>query len=173
MLAGGLLFAVIMASEDYGDETPISESSRAPATRSSPTTTRVDPEAELVARLREILARREAAYNKRNPGILMEIYTVDCPCMKSDSNAIRELVSEDYVWVGGETSVRVRRLERVTSRMWIIVADFTSEPLRIETKSERLVRTEPRGSELFQFVLARPMGATQWLLGRASSYENG
>ena len=68
----------------------------------------------------------------------MEIYTVDCPCMKSDSNAIRELVSEDYVWVGGETSVRVRRLERVTSRMWIIVADFTSEPLRIETKFGRL-----------------------------------
>jgi hypothetical protein len=64
-------------------------------------------------------------------------------------------------------------LERVTARMWIIVADFTSEALRIETESGRLVRTEPRGSDLFQFVLAMPTGSSQWLLGRASSYENG
>ena len=55
--------------------------------------------------------------------------------------------------------------------MWIVVADFNSEALRIETESGRLVRTEPLGSDLFQFVLARPMGSTQWLLGRASSYE--
>jgi hypothetical protein len=162
-----------MANDD--DRRTTTPMGKAPISTTTPlrTTTTLDPQAELVARLREILARREAAYSQRDPDILKQIYTVDCPCLKSDSNAIRELVSEDYIWVGGETSIKVRRLERVTARMWIIVADFTSEALRIETESGRLVRTEPRGSDLFQFVLAMPTGSSQWLLGRASSYENG
>ena len=98
---------------------------------------------------------------------------MDCPCLESDSNAIRELIREDYVWVGGETSIRVRSSELVTEKMWIIIADFSSEPLRIQTESGRAVRNEPRGSNLFQFVLAKPPGSTQWLLGRATSYETG
>jgi hypothetical protein len=153
----------------------ISVDEQSSTTRSSlaSTTTSISLETELVARLREILATREAAYGKRDPKILDSIYTSDCPCLESDSSAIRELVSEGYVWVGGGTSVDVRRLERVSARMWIIVADFTSEALRIETESGRLVRSEPRGSDLFQFVLARPTGSTQWLLGRATSYEKG
>jgi hypothetical protein len=172
VLTGAVLFAFVLAHDDDRGTTPIG---KAPISTTTPpqTTTTLDPRTELVARLREILARREAAYSQRDPDILKQIYTVDCPCLKSDSNAIRELVSEEYIWVGGETSIKVRRLERVTARMWIIVADFTSQALRIETESGRLVRTEPRGSDLFQFVLAMPTGSTQWLLGRASSYENG
>jgi hypothetical protein len=162
----------VIRDNDRSTKPPADEGSDAP-TLQAPTTTSIDPQTELVDRLEEILARREAAYDQRDPDILKEIYTVDCPCLKSDYNAIRELISEDYVWVGGETSIDVRRLEQVTERMWIIVADFTSEALRIETESGRLVRAEPRGSDLFQFVLARPMGSTQWLLGRASSYESG
>jgi hypothetical protein len=173
LLTGAVLFAFVVATDDDRDTTTPIGKVPISTTTSPQTTTTLDPHAELVARLRAILARREAAYSQRNPDILKEIYTVDCPCLKSDSNAIRELVSEDYIWVGGETSIKVRRLERVTARMWIIVADFTSEALRIETESGRLVRTEPRGSDRFQFVLAMPTGSTQWLLGRASSYENG
>jgi hypothetical protein len=113
------------------------------------------------------------AYRKRDPELLREIYTVDCPCLESDSNAIRELIREDYVWVGGETSIRVRSSKQVTESMWIIIADFSSEPLRIQTVSGRTVRNEPGGSDLFQFVLAKPSGSTQWLLGRATSYKDG
>ena len=164
---------VVIRDEDRHTEAPAAGGSNTTATLPMHTTTSIDPQTELVDRLREILARRETAYGQRNPGLLKTIYTTDCPCLKSDSNAIRELISQDYIWVGGRTSIDVRRLERITARMWIIVADFTSEALRIETESGRLVRAEPRGSDLFQFVLARPMGSTQWLLGRASSYENG
>jgi hypothetical protein len=173
LLTGAVLFALVIANDD--DRSTTTPIGKAPISTTTPpqTTTTLDPRAELVARLREILARREAAYSQRDPDILKQIYTEDCPCLKSDLNAIRELVSEDYIWVGGETSIKVRRLERVTARMWIIVADFTSEALRIETESGRLVRTEPRGSDRFQFVLAMPTGSSQWLLGRASSYENG
>jgi len=174
LLAGAALLVFVMAHDD--DRTAATSGGNGPistATLPLETTTTLDPKSQLIARLREILARRGTAYSRRDPGILKTIYTVDCPCLRSDSNAIRELISEDYVWIGGETSIKVRRLERVTARMWVIVADFTSEALRIETESGRLVRTEPRGSDLFQFVLAMPAGSTQWLLGQASSYENG
>lgn len=174
VLATTLVFAfVVIRDEDRHTEAPAARGSNGTPTLPMHTTTSIDPQTELVDRLREILARRESAYGQRDPGLLKTIYTADCPCLKSDSNAIRELISQDYIWVGGGTSIDVRRLERVTARMWIVVADFTSEALRIETESGRLVRAEPRGSDLFQFVLARPMGSTQWLLGRASSYENG
>jgi hypothetical protein len=166
-----LLFAVLAVGDDDGSDRVV-RSDRSDATLSKTPST-VGPQTELVARLEEILARRGVAYRERDPEILKEIYTEDCPCLKSDSNAIRELLSEDYNWVGGKTSIRVRHLERVTERMWIIIADFTSEPLRIETASGRPVRTEPRGSDLFQFVLARPTDSNQWLLGRASSHETG
>jgi hypothetical protein len=135
--------------------------------------TPIDSKSELVARLKEILAMRERAYQDRDLKVLKRIYTIDCPCLKSDSNAIRELIRRNYGWVGGETSLRIRKTERVTARMWLIIADFGSAPLRIETESGRLIREEPQGQDLFQFVLAKPIGSTQWLLGRASSYEDG
>jgi hypothetical protein len=169
---GSLLFGILVIRDHDGSDVA-SRNSEPDITAFSQTTTSTDPRAELVSRLEEILARRELAYKSRDPDILREIYTTDCPCLKSDSSAIRELLSENYNWVGGETSIKVRRLQRVTERMWILIADFTSEPLRVETESGRTVRIEPRGSEVFQFVLARPVGSSQWLLGRASSYESG
>ena len=169
---GSLLFTVLMVRDDDGATEAPENHAVAPAP-SMQTTTTVVPEAEIISRLREILAYREAAYRKRDPELLRDIYTVDCPCLESDSNAIRELIREAYVWVGGETSIRVRSSKRVTEKMWIIIADFSSEPLRIQTESGRAVRNEPRGSDLFQFVLAKPPGSTQWLLGRATSYETG
>jgi hypothetical protein len=166
----GLLLAAFLSSGDTSAEASRSEES--PST-SSPTTTTLGLQGELVSRLREILARRERAYRERDPNILKDIYAVDCPCLKSDTNAIRELLREESVWIGGHSSIKVRRLERVSERVWFIVADFTSEPLRIETEGGRVVRNEPRGSELFQFVLVRPNESVQWLLGHASAYRSG
>jgi hypothetical protein len=156
------------SAEAYRDEMRDS-----PSPSNLHTTTSIDEQGELIARLKEILITREQAYRKKNPETLKEIYTVDCPCLESDSNAIRELIDANYVWVGGESSVQVRRTDRVTARMWIIIADLSSEPLRVETESGRLIRSEPRGRDLFQFVLARPAGSTKWMLGRASSYKDG
>jgi hypothetical protein len=171
VILGSAFIAYVVQDHDDAAATAPGDVTR--QARSFPTTTQTDMKSEFVSRLEEILAIRTRAYHERDIGILRRIYTVDCPCLTSDSNAIRELIREKYVWVGGETSLRVRRTERVTARMWIIVADFSSAPLRIETKSGRLVRKEPKGEDLFQFVLVRPTGSTQWLLGRASSYEDG
>jgi hypothetical protein len=170
VLAAVVVMAVVVTRDDDGAE--IASRTDAPSSSASAqTTTTINLQEELVARLREILVQRERAYQERDPEILRTIYTVDCPCLESDSNAIRELLSKNYVWVGGKTTLRIRRLERVTDRLWTVVATFNSEALRIETESGQLVRSEPQGSDLFQFALAKPPGSTQWLLGRANSYK--
>ena len=171
ILAVASLFTVFVLRDD--DAATATSPSGVSGPSPSPPMTPIDSKSELVARLKEILAMRERAYQDRDLKVLKRIYTIDCPCLKSDSNAIRELIRRNYVWVGGETSLRIRKTERVSARMWIVIADFGSAPLRIETESGRLVREEPQGQDLFQFVLAKPVGSTQWLLGRASSYEDG
>ena len=171
ILAVASLFTVFVLRDD--DAATATSPSGVSGPSPSPPMTPIDSKSELVARLKEILAMRERAYQDRDLKVLKRIYTIDCPCLKSDSNAIRELIRRNYVWVGGETSLRIRKTERITARMWLIIADFGSAPLRIETESGRLIREEPQGQDLFQFVLAKPIGSTQWLLGRASSYEDG
>jgi hypothetical protein len=144
-----------------------------PQATSSPTTTTVDTRTEVVARLREILRVRDRAFHERDADLLDAVYTVDCPCLEGDTNAIKELTSKGYRLIGGATSIRVRRSERVNGRLWLVIADFRSAPARIETEDGVLVRQEPAGSDLFQFALARPVDAADWLLGRATSYRNG
>jgi len=167
------ILAFIFAGRDDRDVAAAPSSDVVAEPSSSQTTKGVDNKSEIIARLNEILTIRERAYHTRNPEVLKGIYTVDCPCLTSDTNAIHELLKQHYVWIGGKTSLRVRKTEQVTARMWIIIADFSSAPLRVETESGQLVREEPQGQDLFQFVLAKPTGSTQWLLGRASSYEGG
>ena len=170
-LAGLLFTFFVVRNDDKATSRSRSEVQAPPSPSQTPTS--VDDQDELVSRLEEILATREEAYRNRDPRILNEIYTVDCPCRTSDSNAIRELIKENYVWVGGETSIQVRRTKQVSERMWIIVADFRSGALRIETESGSLIRKEPQGQDLFEFVLAKPPGSTRWLLGRAAAFEDG
>jgi hypothetical protein len=141
-------------------------------TTAAATTTTLDTETEVVARLREILRVRDRAFHERNAELLNAHYTVDCPCLEGDTNAIKELVSNGYRLVGGVTSIRVRRSERVNKRLWLVIADFRSTPARIETEAGVLVRQEPAGSDVFQFALAKPVDGAKWLLGRASSYRS-
>jgi hypothetical protein len=139
---------------------------------SSPATTMLDARTEVIERLRKILGIRDKAFRERDAKVLEKVYTVDCPCLEGDRNAIQELVANNYHIVGGGTSIRIHRASQVSSQLWLIVADFRSAPLRIEAEDRRLIREEPGGSDLFQFALARPAGSSEWLLGRATAYED-
>jgi hypothetical protein len=144
-----------------------------PPSTAAATTTTLDPRAEVVVRLKEILKVRDKAFQNRNVDLLSTVYTTDCPCLKGDGNAIKELADNNYHLIGGTTSVHVRRVERVTGELWLVIADFRSTPLRIETQSGELVRQEPAGNDLFQFAVAKPASTGRWLLGGAKSYQDG
>jgi hypothetical protein len=165
--------AVLVIRSD-GDAVGSSPSaSSPPQSTSSPSTTTVDARTEVVARLREILRVRDRAFHERDADLLDAVYTVDCPCLEGDTNAIKELARKRYRLIGGATSIRVRRTERVNGRLWLVIADFRSTSARIETEDGVLVRQELAGSDLFQFALAKPVDAAEWQLGRATSYRNG
>jgi hypothetical protein len=126
----------------------------------------------VVERLREILRIRDEAFRKRNPETLREVYTTDCPCLEGDTNAIKELIANNYHMVGGTTSIQIEKTNQVGGKLWLVIANFQSAPLRIETEDGRLIREEPRGSDLFQFALSKPLGSSDWLLGRATAYQD-
>jgi hypothetical protein len=174
-LAGGLLIAVVLSGLllTREDEVGVNEP-RLPPTSVGPshTSNSQDGRTEIVQRLKSILKIRDEAFHNRAAGMLNTIYTVDCPCLEGDRNAIKELTSNDYHVVGGATSIRVRKVDQVSERLWMVIADFRSTPLRIESASGQLVREEPAGSDLFQFALSKPTGSSEWLLGQAAAYKD-
>jgi hypothetical protein len=166
------LVATVLLSRDA--DSRVAMSTLPPSTTGAlPTSTTRDIRTEVVGRLRKILEIRDQAFRDRSPKILNDVYTEDCPCLEGDKNAIQELIDNDYHIVGGATSVRIREVNQVSERLWLVVADFRSAPLRIEAEGNRLVREEAGGSDLFQFALSKPSESTEWLLGRATAYRNG
>jgi hypothetical protein len=170
-VAGGLLGAVLLTRDDdnlgVSNSTPSRPSIQAPST-----STTLNSRVEVIERLRNILKIRDEAFRERDAEILDDVYTSDCPCLEGDRNAIRELVNNNYHMVGGATSIQVREASQINKKLWSVIADFRSAPLQIETEDNKLVREEPAGSDLFQFALARPTGSTEWLLGRATAYQD-
>jgi hypothetical protein len=140
-------------------------------TTAAATTTTLDTETEVVARLREILRVRDRALETRNPNLLASIYTVDCPCLTGDRDAIRRLRRAREVWRGVSTSIRVQKLERVNANLWIVNAFFVAAPFNVESESGDLIRKNPGERHLSRFVLARLANDPEWLLGHVSLIE--
>ena len=144
-----------------------------PSSSLAVTTTSLAEKDAVVSRLREILEQRDRAYRERDVGILREVYSSDCPCLRGDGDAIRQLLKDDAVWKGASTAVRVKKLEKVNDRLWIVVADFIASPFNIETESGDLVRAVGGRTELFRFVLARPASNESLVLGFAAPVNEG
>jgi hypothetical protein len=133
------------------DSPPASTASRAAET----TATTIDEEDQVVARLREILRVRDRAYRNRDVSLLRNVYAHDCPCLRGDEGAIEQLLKDDAVWVGSSTSVRVRKVNKESDRLWIIEAIFAGSPFRIETESGILIRAVQEQRRLFRFALVK------------------
>jgi hypothetical protein len=133
-------------------------------------TTAVDKRA-LSERLLEILRARERAYAVRDAAVLDTVYAVDCPCLRTGRAAIARLRADDAVWRGRSFSLGVERLSRVTDSLWIAIAVVRRDSFRIEGEDGGLVRAVPAARERYRFVLVRPPGRADWLLGHASLVE--
>jgi hypothetical protein len=145
-----------------------SPATSAPQTTASPTTTTVDTQTEVVARLREILRVREEAFARRDASLFDQVYSDDCPCLKAGRDAIAALVKENVVWKGRSVSILVQSTQRINDQFWEVVALFTSRPFRIESEEGALIRSAPAERIRYRFLLFRPVGGEQWLLGNAS-----
>jgi hypothetical protein len=143
--------------------------SRTGATTASSST--ISTAEEVLVRFKEIFRIRDQAIRTRNPLLLDEIYTVDCPCLKGDQQLIRKLRQEQLLWRGVEISLDVQDMEKVNNRLWTATALVTTSPFQITTESDVVVRRVPKGQEFSRFALARPTGTGDWLLGQASVIE--
>jgi hypothetical protein len=170
LLVAALLTAVLLSREEDAERT--APTVRQSSANASTTSTTLEARAEVIERLREILEVRDKAFHERDAKVLEDVYTVDCPCLEGDRNAINELTANNYHIVGGTTSIEIRRANQVNVRLWLVIADFRSAPLRIEAQDNRLVREEAGGSDLFQFALSKPAGSNEWLLGGATAYRD-
>jgi hypothetical protein len=164
LVAGVAVFGTVKRAD------PASQESPSASTQPRVATTTIGEKEEVTVRLREILRVRDRAYRDRDAGLLEEVYTTDCPCLRGDRAAIRQLVHDNAVWVGSSTSVRVQKLDKVNDRLWVVVASFVGSPFRIETESGSLIRAVEGKSELFRFALARTT-KDELLLGFAAAVD--
>lgn len=171
-LTSGLLGFVLLTRGDDDNLGVASSTLSRPSIQAPSTSTTLNSRVEVIKRLRNILRIRDEAFHERDAEILDDVYTSDCPCLEGDRNAIRDLINNNYHMVGGATSIQVRKASQVNEKLWLVIADFRSAPLQIETEDNKIVREEPAGSDFFQFALARPTGSREWLLGRATSYQD-
>jgi hypothetical protein len=144
-----------------------------PQPTASPTTTTIDPQTEVVARLREILRVRDQALLKRNANLLDDIYTVDCNCLQDGRTAIRRLRQERIFWKGLSTRLTVQQIERVNDRLWVITGVLSTAAVRIENELGALVRLIPPERNRLRFALAKPLDVNAWLLGHVSLLNEG
>jgi hypothetical protein len=166
-LIGGLVIAVVVIALALtrGAEPAAREPASAPtSSRIAASTTSIVEEDQVVARLRDILKVRDRAYRDRDLDLLKQVYTSDCPCLRGDADAIRQLLKDDAVWIGASTSVRINKLEKENDRLWVVVADFVASPFRIETESGDLIRAVEERSEPFRFLLTRKSAGESLLL---------
>jgi hypothetical protein len=164
LVAGVAVFGTVKRAD------PASQESPSASTQPRVATTTIGEKEEVTVRLREILRVRDRAYRDRDAGLLEKVYTTDCPCLRGDRAAIRQLVHDNAVWVGSSTSVRVQKLDKVNDRLWVVVASFVGSPFRIETESGSLIRAVEGKSELFRFALARTT-KDELLLGFAAAVD--
>jgi hypothetical protein len=170
-LIGGLVIAVIVIALARGPEPEAEVSASAPTSSRIAASTTIAEEDEVLARLRDILKVRDRAYRDRDLSLLKEVYTSDCPCLRGDGDAIRQLLKDKAVWIGASTSVRINKLEKENDRLWIVVADFVASPFRIETESGDLIRAVEERSEPFRFVLTRETADDSLRLGFAAPID--
>jgi hypothetical protein len=137
------LLGVILLTRDDNKVGEASSTLSRPSIKALSTSSTLNPRVEVLERLRNILRIRDEAFQDRDAEILRDVYTNDCPCLEGDGNAIQELINNSYHMVGGATSIKLQKASQVNERLWLVIADFRSAPLRIETEDNKLVRGSP------------------------------
>lgn len=160
--------AVFLVTRSDVKSTALVPTQTASATPTTAPTTTLEPQDEVIGRLREILRIRDKALAKRDAELLDTIYTVDCNCLSQTRALIRRLRKEHLIWNGLSTSLQVQQVEKVNDRLWIVIGVLATSTARIEDESGNLIDVAPAEKDRFRFAIAKPVGSQAWLLGYAS-----
>jgi hypothetical protein len=166
-----LLIAVVagfLVTRGDAKPTAVLPSQTVPATSVTAPTTTLEPQDEMIDRLREILRIRDRALAKRDANLLETIYTVDCNCLSQSRALIRRLRKEHVVWNGLSTSLKVQQVQKVNDRLWIVIGVLSTSTARIEDEAGNLIEVAPKEKDRFRFAVAKPVDSQDWLLGYAS-----
>jgi hypothetical protein len=167
-----LLVAVVAAilvtrGGDAKSTAPLLPQTASVTSTTAPTTT-LEPQDEVIDRLRDILRIRDRALEKRDAKLLDTIYTVDCNCLSQSRALIRQLRKDHVVWDGLSTSLQVQKVEKINDRLWTVIGVLATSTARIEDESGNLIEIAPAEKDRFRFAVAKPVDSQDWLLGYAS-----
>jgi hypothetical protein len=161
--------AAFLVTRSDAKSTEVLPSQTAPAMSTTAPTTILEPQDEVIGRLREILQIRDKALATRDANLLETIYTVDCNCLPQSRALIRRLRKEHVVWSGLSTSLKVQQVQKVNNRLWIVIGILSTSSARIEDEAGNLIEVAPGEKDRFRFAVAKPVDSQEWLLGYASA----
>jgi hypothetical protein len=124
--------AAFLVTRGGAKSTAAPASQTIPATSTAVPTTTLEPQNEVIGRLREILRIRDHALAKRDANLLETIYTVDCNCLAQSRALIHRLRKEHVVWNGLSTSLKVQQVQKVNDRLWIVIGVLSTSTAKIE-----------------------------------------
>jgi hypothetical protein len=140
-----------------------------PATSTAVPTTTLEPQNEVIGRLREILRIRDHALAKRDANLLETIYTVDCNCLAQSRALIHRLRKEHVVWNGLSTSLKVQQVQKVNDRLW----NRYWSPIHLDSQDRGRSRKPHRGCARRKRPISIRRGQTSGLAGLASGLRVG
>ncbi|HEY7605425.1 MAG TPA: hypothetical protein VID07_01470 [Actinomycetes bacterium] len=161
--------ALLVTGRD--DKVATTSASSSQASLAATTTTIPNTQAEVTARLREIIQVREKAFAERDASLFDDVYTSDCSCLEAGRSAIAALEREKVLWRNRSTSIEVQSAKQVNRRLWEVVGIFVSDAFRIETEQGQLVREAPAERIRYRFLLVRSSDSELWRLGSATALE--
>ena len=97
LLAALALAVALVAFARQSDSPAPDSASVQPSSSLAVTTTSLAEKDAVVSRLRDILEQRDRAYRERDAGLLRKVYSSDCPCLRGDRDAIRQLLKDGAV----------------------------------------------------------------------------
>lgn len=159
---------LLVARDDESAATTPAATSSLVATTSTRTSASKD---EVTRRLQDILQIREQAIRERDASLFEDVYSSECSCLRAGRTAIAALKREKILWKNRSISIEVQSTKMISSRLWEVVALFTSSPFRIETEAGQLVRESPAERIRYRFLLVRTSDGEPWRLGGASPIE--
>jgi hypothetical protein len=160
--------SLLVARDDESAATTPAATSSLVATTSTRTSASKD---EVTRRLQDILQIREQAIRERDASLFEDVYSSECSCLRAGRTAIAALKREKILWKNRSISIEVQSTKMISSRLWEVVALFTSSPFRIETEAGQLVRESPAERIRYRFLLVRTSDREPWRLGGASPIE--